>query len=70
MSNKKGGNKTPKMTTEEIMKEFGIQDKFLYNININQKAIIDNKWWELDLTHIAVFQAIKTVIEFSLTDLN
>jgi hypothetical protein len=68
MKNLKGGNKTPKMSIDEIMKEFGVKDKYLYNITVNQKAIIDNEWWELDLTHIAVFQAIKTIISYGWTD--
>lgn len=40
---------------------------FLYNININQKVVIDNKW-DLDLIDLCIFEAIKQIYSHALSE--
>ena len=50
----------------EIIKKYnqkyGENRFYVYNINICQKQIFDNEWWELDMIDIAIFTAIKEII--------
>lgn len=40
---------------------------FLYNININQKVVLDNKW-NLDLIDVCIFETIKQIYSHALSE--
>ena len=58
MRNKNRGNKPRKRMDERITPYTPI----LYSITINQVALIQNQWWELDIIDVAIYNAIKSLV--------